>query len=972
MRQSVWLSLLWLNACFLSSRLSVTTVIRCENTASCPLEWSCEEGLCRAPGYVKPEPDEPARPALVFSSPGDDAVDVLLDGDLFLVTSFDVDEGSMRQSVSLRSALGEVPLNMQATPLKTTWLFRPATPLLPEARYTMVVAAGLMPVSEAAAPSVEAYEFSFTTMGAPDTTAPGPVSNVLIEVNNNTRKLSFANPSDADFAGVLVVRNRTGTAVVATPANGQAFEAGATLGNGVVAGVTSEGTLIDVADSDEAIEYAFFSFDQAGNYGQGTPGPRILSQSVIWCPDETLRYSAASASQFTQALVLSSTQGAGADALQSSPAGAGEQIVDASNYAVGDTLFVRPVVTTELGRVLGVEQSITLTPATRATVSLVESVALGGVATWQFETDGFAEFLVEVDQSAVAGNEEFASLGVTTVALGQVQATFATKGEYRFSVRPVVPGCATPGVATVSAPIRVGSFLYVATPGRGSQSGLDPSNAMASLAAGIAASSAGTELFVASVGDYTESVHLTQNVTISAGYSTDFRTRGDKTVWRSSTAGVPALHLDGASATVSGVSFEGAGTAAAESTTVRVSGTANVQFDNCEFHVGSTLGQRSVALRVDNPLLIRVTGSSFVDSASAGDRVAILSLGGLVTATENTFNGPTNIAGAPGAHWFVDAQQGTLSASNNDVHLGKGARASAIRCADVACMLTGNRIEASGANGDVVAVELEGVSTGRMDANSIHSGGGQATSCTGVRLANVNAYTVSNNLVYGGDCRLARGIQVANGQPLIVYNAVGVGSDNTVGSKSTAFELGAPSYPTAVNNLFFVNQIPSVGRCVEEVSSPGANDFLTMSHNALLGCAILYADEITTDLTSIAAVNALNGLELTDYPTACVPNNTCDSSRYLLNSAPALTLNQVFVDIDGPDNLVHTWTDNDWRLATAATVLTKGGVDTTTLGCGTLEDSATCGSIIFDASDLPRTCVTSVTNCTSVGPFEVD
>jgi hypothetical protein len=101
----------------------------------------------------------------------------------------------------------------------------------------------------------------------PDTQPPGSVGQVLAVPGGGNVQLSWTNPSDADFAGVMITERTTGTKP--TPAAGQEYGVGDNLGtsrvvfwgNGVSAALSGHNT--------GTYQYTLFSFDQSHNYDSG-------------------------------------------------------------------------------------------------------------------------------------------------------------------------------------------------------------------------------------------------------------------------------------------------------------------------------------------------------------------------------------------------------------------------------------------------------------------------------------------------------------------------------------------------------------------------------------------------------------------------------------------------------------------------------------------------------------------------------
>lgn len=128
-----------------------------------------------------------------------------------------------------------------------------------------------------------AYEFG-AVLPPDDTSSPEPVTNLAAADATTRINLTWLNPTNADFAGVLVLR-LAGAPPVATPTNGTAYTPGATLGNATVvysgpATNTTPGAASAWTDSvlppAGHFYYAVFAFDAAGNYATGANADTTL------------------------------------------------------------------------------------------------------------------------------------------------------------------------------------------------------------------------------------------------------------------------------------------------------------------------------------------------------------------------------------------------------------------------------------------------------------------------------------------------------------------------------------------------------------------------------------------------------------------------------------------------------------------------------------------------------------------------
>ena len=98
---------------------------------------------------------------------------------------------------------------------------------------------------------------SFTTL--PDTTPPANASGLIVTPSNGQNALSWTNPADVDFAGVMIRRSTAGYPATSTQ--------GSLVYNGAGTGVTDAGLT-----NGTAYYYTVFSYDSSGNYASGTLG----------------------------------------------------------------------------------------------------------------------------------------------------------------------------------------------------------------------------------------------------------------------------------------------------------------------------------------------------------------------------------------------------------------------------------------------------------------------------------------------------------------------------------------------------------------------------------------------------------------------------------------------------------------------------------------------------------------------------
>lgn len=218
--------------------------------------------------------------------------------------------------------------------------------------------------------------------------------------------------------------------------------------------------------------------------------------------------------------------------------------------------------------------------------------------------------------------------------------------------------------------------------------------------------------------------------------------------------------------------------------------------------------------------------------------------------------------------------------------------------------------------------------------------GGNGTSINyGINIVGSAAPTITNNLILGGSGSGSnRGIQYATsgtpGAALIANNTINGGTVDP----ATGILLNASAVSTNLtirNNIIF-NSTNINSYCIFE-NTANADPTLFQNNN-LFGCpSALYRDHDTA-----TSVNNLT-------TSITLPTGTLGSMG---NISINNTGNQLFMNINGPDGNILTFSDNDWRLTTSAAIceVRGGGQDLST-------------SFVTDKNGVTRT-IMALAGCT--------
>ncbi len=516
-------ALVLLAACV--ERLDVPTddKIACGMNSDCPSGRTCNPTLkqCLLLGA------EASEPSVAFISPNAGETGVSVTGNIVVAFNLDVDLQSLAALTHLASGDGTaVSVVVAATQLANTVTFTPQAALASLASYTFSIDPGVLPApGTIAAPSSKPFSSSFVTGDAPDRTPPGAVSNIVINRSLPARAdLSWTNPSDADFAGVLILREANAV-VSELPVAGVTYATGAVIGNAEVVAFITGSAFSDVTISAGAYDYAFFAVDKSSNYAPAVRVPFVAASTLIWCPSETGAFSVTSPDLGTQQLQVGP---AGIYPATADLIGAQTPIALGGTFVLGQSYSVRVVATNDNGSYVDAPQPFVTSDPNLLPLAAdtPPGVPIGATASWTISPYVWPAFNLQVDTNVLPGAYAWSSTGVS-ISNGTISAEMALAGSFGFQVQPLAdPSCAAaPWVQ--SADFSVGSGVrYVSTGGAGN--GDDPTHPCGTISDVLAgtngchAVTSGTDVYV-SAGTYNEVVTLVNGVRLFGGYATTFQ-----------------------------------------------------------------------------------------------------------------------------------------------------------------------------------------------------------------------------------------------------------------------------------------------------------------------------------------------------------------------------------------------------------------------------------------------------------------
>jgi hypothetical protein len=450
-RHGVWL--LFAVGCEANLTVDAHDKISCATSKECPQGFSCEQEL----GACIPSGADAARQAVTFTLPHDGDSNVSTTGQIVVALALPVDLASAATRAHLTSASGDaVALNPPTSPEANTLIITAAAELSSLTEYTLVLDPGITADSAALAlPSNAATTIHFTSAERRKTTPPGPVSAILIDhVSAARADLSWINPPDSDWAGVLILRKFGAPLVLdATAANpdlptsGVSYAVGAQIGAAQVAGVIASDHLSLVDLQAGFYDWAFFAMDTSTNYSAPKHVPFVSATAVTWCPSESGAYGATSTDAGTQALLL--TPSGGTETRLATTALGTSVTLAPPDVSIGASYSLRFSAMGDDGEYRSVPQTFvasdaSLLPLAQPTGVAAPKIGLGGTAVFGFNAYAWPAFeaAVDTDPAPEPETEIWAPISATlNGAASYASAPMTNAGAFKLRVRPVVAGC---------------------------------------------------------------------------------------------------------------------------------------------------------------------------------------------------------------------------------------------------------------------------------------------------------------------------------------------------------------------------------------------------------------------------------------------------------------------------------------------------------------------------------------------------
>jgi hypothetical protein len=217
-------------------------------------------------------------------------------------------------------------------------------------------------------------------------------------------------------------------------------------------------------------------------------------------------------------------------------------------------------------------------------------------------------------------------------------------------------------------------------------------------------------------------------------------------------------------------------------------------------------------------------------------------------------------------------------------------------------MLFNNTINGGGGNNNSYGIFNTVSSSPTILSNTVD--GGSGNNSFGIYNFSSSSPVVQNNSIYGGVGTSSYGIYIYVSNLVIQNNTIDGGTGNiSFGIVSVAqSSQGRDSNSTIENNIVFTSG-SGTQICIDEATL--GTDPVSFQNNDLFDCpTALYRNQGLQDQTNIGDVNDL------------------------FNPDGNVSVDPLFVDIDGPDDDIKTMADNDWHLSgNSPTEVTQGGLD---------------------------------------------
>jgi hypothetical protein len=307
----------------------------------------------------------------------------------------------------------------------------------------------------------------------------------------------------------------------------------------------------------------------------------------------------------------------------------------------------------------------------------------------------------------------------------------------------------------------------------------------------------------------------------------------------------------------------------------------------------------------------KIYGGSTASQWSCG--IEISSSGGTVVSNNTIYTQGTGTTDSIG----IDVWSSTVQISDNFIHGGAGEMSWGI---------------CDGGSSTLIII-----------GNTVYGGSGQQS----IAIFTYNSFmlTVENNALHAGGGANANGVSISS--PGIIRN-------NTIcgGVNGSGYVYGINIGQTTANIIIENNIIFTAGglgrRGIYAYTSEGASGGIPYSlrNNDIWNCptALYYDHNTSTSFTTISAME-------TNLTGQSVP------------ASGNVSVDPLFVDIDGPDNILATMEDNNWSLQSGSTVKASG-----------LNGRKSTENWDFSTDILgnPRTPVDNTTTGWSIGAYEVN